>query len=131
MSLKSILTVIAVSGVLAWSMPASSHDPENNPGKPVHGGQYVEYEQHYGIEMVVDAGTLVFHITEHLQPYDMSGSTFKVFIQTKAGTQALEAKPDGAKLIADLPSALPTGAKIVLTGKDDDDNPLQARFVAE
>ena len=131
MSHRSIVLLFAALTTLACSTVAFSHDPENNPGKAVHGGQYVEFKQHHGIELVVVNGQLIFHITEHLQPMDMTGSTFMIFIQTDAGTQTLALNAEGPTLVADFDHTLPKRAKIVLTGKDDDGRILQARFVTQ
>ncbi len=131
MSLKKTISILAASTVMVCGTPAFSHDPENNPGKAKHGGQYIEYEQHHGIEMVSQKDKLIFHMTEHLQPADMTGSAFKVFVQTESGMQTLAIKPDGSTLVADIKTVLPSGAKIVLTGKDSDGHTLQARFVTK
>ncbi len=129
MSTKKFTPIVAIAIVLAWTQPALTHDSENNPGQSQHGGQYVEYEVHHGIEMVAESSKLVFHMTEHLQPQDMKDSVFKVFVQTKTGTQTLPAKPDGSTLVAELSAPLTSGAKIVLTGKDDNGHTIQARFI--
>lgn len=129
MSHKKIVSGLAALAVVSWSTLVLSHDPEKNPGKAAHGGQYVEYDVHHGIEMVAEKEAVVFHMTEHLQPVDMTGSEFKVHVQTEDGTEAFAAEPDGTKLVVDLKNPIPSGAKVVLTGKDSHGHRLQARFV--
>ncbi|MGH1417713.1 MAG: hypothetical protein ACRBCJ_02535 [Hyphomicrobiaceae bacterium] len=131
--MKSSLLFVTtcLSAVIFVNFSCAAHDEKTNPGTAKHGGQYTEYEVHHGIEMVATEAKLVFHMTQHLEPVDMKGSSFKAFIQTDAGMRVLALQPEGSTLIADLPSPLPKGAKIALTGKDADGHSLQARFVKE
>jgi hypothetical protein len=132
--MKKIATVLATliaSSLMMITNPVIAHDPESNPGKPQHGGQYVEYEQHYGIELVHEDGNLVFHMTMHLEPRDMSGSAFQVIVLSDGETKSLTAKVDDSTLIANAGAPLKAGDKVVLSGKDRDGDPLQARFVIE
>ena len=131
MTVRRTIVMLLASAAITGASPVLAHDPESNPGKPKHGGQYVEYQIHYGIEMLAETDKLVFYMTEHLQPRDMTGSNFKVFVQTKTGMKTLPAKPDGTTLVTTLEGVLPSGAKIVLTGKDGDGETLQARFVTK
>lgn len=131
--MKLYLPFIAtvVGAIIFASFPTIAHDEKANPGTAKHGGQYVEYEVHHGIEMVATEAKLIFHMTEHLEPLDMKGSSFKAFIQTDAGMKVLTLQPEGSTLLTELPSPLPKGAKIALTGKDAHGHSLQARFVKE
>lgn len=129
-SVLLFLTTVACAVGYAIS-PSIAHDEKLNPGAARHGGQYVEYDAHHGIEMVATDSKLIFHITEHRKPVDMTGSTFKAFVQADAETKALMLKPEGSTLTTGLTKPLPKGVKIVLTGKDADGHSLQARFVKE
>lgn len=123
----AILLLACVSGVQS----VRAHDPADGPGEPKHGGQYVEFESHHGIELVTGQEALIFHMTEHLIPKDMTGSSFKVFLQRGDKTEVITAKADGTRLIAPLVRPVTTGDKIVLTGKDENKHALQARFVVK
>jgi len=129
MSPNKTLSLLVVSAVLIGAQAVVAHDPESNPGKAQHGGQYVEYQQHHGIELIAQKNKLIFHMTEHLQPADMTGSAFRIYVQTDERTQKLPAKPDGPKLVAAIEGPLPTGSRVVLTGRDSGDRIIQARFV--
>lgn len=130
---KSCVAISAV--VLAGSLYAPpqswAHDPEGNPGQAQHGGLYVEYEQHYGIELVQEGAKLIFHMTMHLEPRDMSGSAFQVIVLSDGKAISLTATPAGNTVTAELKAPLAAGSKVVLSGKDGDGDPLQARFVIE
>lgn len=130
MKKSASLAVLVFGSMLALS-PTSviGHDEVNNPGKPKHGGQFVMLESHYGIEMVAGADQLVFYLTEHSEPMDLTGSSFKAVVQTDAGTKMLRLTPDGNRLTTKLDAELPDGTKIALSGKDADGHTLQARFV--
>ncbi len=127
--LKMVLAFAVALAAMATL--AIAHDV-SEPGKPKHGGQYVEYELHYGIELVASDDKLTFHITEHLEPMEMqSGPGFNAIVQSDAGTKMLPLTPEGTTLIAPLTEPIPKGARIVLTGKDKDGLALQARFVKQ
>ncbi len=128
-ALRILVAVICAIG-LSISQ-GFAHDEKATPGTAKHGGQYTVYDVHHGIEMVATDSKLVFHMTEDLEPIDMTGGTFKVFIQADTETEALTLKPEGSMLTTELSSPLPKGAKIALSGKDADGHSLQARFVKE
>lgn len=96
---------------------------------PKHGGQFVEDPNHHGIELVASEKGLVFHITEHHEPVDLTGSEFKVVIQAEGGTGIQVPTIDGTTLKVDLENVLAKGTKVVLTGKDGHGDTIQARFV--
>ncbi|MBU2582143.1 MAG: hypothetical protein KJ622_10530 [Alphaproteobacteria bacterium] len=97
----------------------------------LHGGQYFEDDQHHGVEMVVTGNAIVFHVTEHHDPLDLTGSNFTAVLQTEAGTTMLPLSIERSTIKADLGSPLPKGARIVLTGKDGNGDTIQARFVKQ
>lgn len=125
------VAVLAVAGLIYGPVASLAHDPEHNPGQAQHGGLYTEFETHYGVELVQGKDSLVFHMTEHLQPLDMTGSDFTVFIKDEANTKVVKAVAKDATLVVPLTDALRSGTKVVLTGKDADDTSIQARFVIE
>ncbi|MCH9807981.1 MAG: hypothetical protein K0U74_09630 [Alphaproteobacteria bacterium] len=123
------IMAIALAGPSAFP-PAVAHD-DNVKGKPQHGGQYTMDEFHFGVEMVVTDTAIDFHITEHLEPADMTGSTFKAIVQSDAGTKIIPLKAEGSKLTAALAAPLANGTKVALSGKDADGQTIQARFVKQ
>lgn len=127
MRLFVVLCVLA--GFMPLATPSLAHELQAGPGKPKHGGQYLEYNTHYGIELITRADKLIFHMTDHLQPKDMSGSVFKVFVQSKNGTNSYKAIAKETTLVVALSEPVPVGAKIVLTGKDGDGQTIQARLI--
>lgn len=96
-----------------------------------HGGQFVETADHHGVEMVLFGTSLVFHMTEHHDPLEVTGARFKAIIQTDAGTRTVELKAEGTMLTATLAAPLPKGSKIAVTGKDPHGEVIQARFVTK
>ena len=121
----------ALTALMISATVSLAHDPNANPGKAQHGGQYVEHETHFGIELLTSDDKLTFYMTEHLEPKDMAGSAFKVFVQSEGDTKVLEAVADGTTLVVPLSSPPAKGSKIVLTGEDVDGQTIQARFVSE
>lgn len=137
-------TVLALSATLAHAGDRHEHghshtkkDAHDHGKKDkanhgaLHGGQYVEGDNHHGIEMVATGNSLTFHVSAHHQPLDLAGSNFKVVVQTEAGTTMLPLSIEGSALKTVLSSALPKGAKVVVTGKDGKGKTIQARFLKE
>ena len=96
-----------------------------------HGGQFMEVGGHQGVEMVIDGQSIAFHITENDKPADLNGASFKAVIQTSAGVKMYPLAVEGSTLKTKLAAALPSGAKVVITGKDGHGHTLQARFVTK
>ncbi len=96
-----------------------------------HGGQYVEVEGHQGVELVASADSITFYITENDKPADLKGASFKAIVQTGTGIKIYPLKVEGGSLKVKLTTALPTGTKIVISGKDGHGHTLQARFVTK
>ena len=119
------------SAVLAFGaasvMARDDHGHDGHGAR--HGGQFVELEDHHGVEMVVDGARLVFHLTEGDNSLDLAGSSFKVIIQSDAGTKMLPLTIDSGALVAKLDATPPAGAKIAISGKDAGGHAIQARFV--
>lgn len=128
---KTISLGLLTSLLLGFGIGSTIAHEDGDKGKPQHGGQYLMDESHHGIEMVVTDKALTFHITEHLEPADLTGGSFKVIVQTDAGTKIHPLAIDSDKLTLALTEPLPKGAKIVLSGKDDSGHAIQARFVTQ
>lgn len=122
-----------VAGALAAVLVSSvgvAHDG-TKPLAPRHGGQLVEDASHHSVELVVSDKSVMFHVREHDEPLDLSGSKFKAIIQDESGTRVLQLTAEGPVLSAGLEARLAKGAKIALSGKDDHGDIIQARFVLE
>lgn len=122
-----------VAGALAAVLVSSvgvAHDG-TKPLAPRHGGQLVEDQNHHSVELVVSDNAIVFHMREHDEPLDVSGSKFKAIVQDDSGTRVLQLTAEGTKLSAALDAPLAKGAKIALSGKDAHGDIIQARFVME
>ena len=94
-----------------------------------HGGQFIETENHQGVEMVVAGDALAFHITENDKPADLKGASMRAVIQTDGGVKTYPLTVEGSTLKVKLAAPLPSGAKVALTGKDGHGHALQVRFV--
>ena len=129
--MKSKLLTIALASVaiaLAAPLPATAKVDDHAHGAE-HGGQFVELDDHHGVEMVAGDTSLMFHLTDDHKPMNLTGGSFKAIVQTDAGTKMLPLAIDGSALKTALDRALPAGAKIVITGKDAEGHTIQARFV--
>jgi hypothetical protein len=128
---KTRLLTIALASVaiaLAAPLPATAKDDDHAHGAE-HGGQFVELDDHHGVEMVAGDTSLMFHLTDDHKLMNLTGGSFKAIVQTDAGTKMLPLAIDGSALKTALDRALPAGAKIVITGKDAEGHTIQARFV--
>lgn len=123
--------IIAVMLAIAALSGASHAHEDGVKGAAKHGGQYLMDEMHHGVEMVADADRITFYMTEHLEPADMTGGSFKAIVQTGEGTKIVPLAIDADKLSAALDAALPKGAKVALSGKDGHGHTIQARFVKD
>ena len=129
--MKTRLLTIALASVaiaLAAPLPATAKDDDHAHGAE-HGGQFVELDDHHGVEMVAGDTSLMFHLTDDHKLMNLTGGSFKVIVQTDAGTKMLPLAIDGSALKTALDRALPAGAKIVISGKDAEGHIIQARFV--
>lgn len=147
MSNKPTLALIAALAVFtpAFTVVADDghkHSHEHAQGKdhdhagdgnhaPKHGGQIVEDDSHHSVEMVTKDNSIIFHLSEHHEPLDLTGTTFKAVIQADDGTKMLPLKSEGSTLTGTLDAPLKKGAKVVLTGKDGHGDAIQARFVKD
>ncbi len=130
MRLSMLRAVLVATFAIGNFAPLLAHG-NAKPMASRHGGQVAEDANHHAIELVVDGASLVFHVREHDEPLDLTGSSFKAVVQTDAGTTTLPLSIEGTALKAALGAPLPAGAKIVLTGKDGHGDPIQARFATK
>ncbi len=134
MKISHKFATLLAAAALATSIPiiATAHEDHKKKSHGAqHGGQFVEFENHHGIEMVAGQTTLVFHITEDNKPMDLKDGSFKAIVQTNTETKMLPLSIDGNTLTTPIDAPLPKGAKIALSGKDRKGHAIQARFVKE
>ena len=127
---RTLLTLLALLGVAVLTQ-GHSDDHHHHEKRAKHGGQYVEFEGHHGIEMVAGETSVGFHLSEGTKPMDVSGGSFEAVIQTPEGTKLLPLNVSGATASGDLEAPLPKGAKVAFSGKDATGHAIQARFVLE
>lgn len=123
------LHLAALSLVLAAS-PASAHG-DGDMGKPQHGGQFVLDEWHRGAELVVAGKTIVFHMTEHMEPADQTGASYSAVIEHGGANEEVPVKIEGSTVTGTLAAPLPANAVVVLKGVDSSGTKFSARFEPE
>lgn len=123
-------------GVSNGSIAADKHEDHSGHGHKgerghhaKHGGQLIELGDHQAVEMVVRGAEISFYVSEDDKPADLDGGTFRLFVQNGSDVMSSTLTIKGNRLIAKLAKAVPSGAKVVLTGKDGHGHVLQARFV--
>lgn len=129
MNFRYRLGVMGLCSVVCLSLTVAMAQEVAHQHGPQHGGQVVEVDGHHGIEMVATDAELVFHMTDHDKPMNVSGSSFRAIIQTNDGTSILTLTADGTTLKTALKAPLPSGTKIAISGKARDGHTIQARFV--
>ncbi len=81
-------------------------------------------------ELVVSATELTVYLHADNKPHDTNGTTLRAVVQQGGKTTTLNfADQGGKKLVAKLPAPLDKGAIVVLSGKDDHGERLNARYV--
>lgn len=123
-------------GVSNESIAADKHGDHSEHGlkgehghHAKHGGQLIELGSHQAVEMVVRGTEVSFYVSEDDQPADLDGGTFRLFVQNGSDVMSSSLTIKGDRLIAKLAKDVPSGAKVVVTGKDAHGHVLQARFV--
>ena len=112
------------------SLAADKHEDHSGHGhKAKHGGQLIELDGHQAVEMVVRGTEISFYVSEDDKPAELDGGTFRLFVQNGSDVMSSSLTIKGNRLIAKLAKDVPSGAKVVVTGKDAHGHVLQARFV--
>ena len=124
------LALLALIPTLVASPMSAKADDKHDHGA-IYGGQFVEVEGHHGVEMVSDATSIAFYLSEEHKPMVLTGGSFKVIIQNGSDTKIVPLTIDGNKLSAKLDAELLKGAKLAMSGKDAHGHTIQARFVKE
>jgi len=120
------LRLAALLLVLTTS-PALPHG-DGDMGKPQHGGLFVLDEWHRGAELVVNGNTMVFHMTEHLEPADQTGASYAAIIEQPGGKTKLPLTIDGSMVTGKLTAPLAGRATVILEGLDSSGTAFTARF---
>ncbi len=124
--LPRLLRLTALSLIVATS-PAFAHG-DGDMGKPQHGGQFILDEWHRGAELVVDGKTLVFHMTEHLEPAEQTGANYTAVVEIEGVKTEVPLQINGSTATGTLAAPLPRGAIVVLQGLDTSGAGFTARF---
>lgn len=127
---STTLRLLAIALAIAMNMTNLKAHDDTKALAPQHGGTLVETTDHHAVEMVLSGTSLVFHMSEHGEPLEVTGSKFKAVIQNDAGTRMIELEAEGTTLKTTLDAPLPKGTKIAVTGKDPHGEVIQARFVS-
>jgi cytochrome c-type biogenesis protein CcmE len=81
-------------------------------------------------ELIVSPTDLTVYILEDGKPHKSTGMALRAVIQQAGKTTTLTlSDQDGTKLAAKLPAPLEKGAIVVITGKDEDGDQFNARYV--
>ena len=127
---STTLRLLAIALAIAINMTNLKAHDDTKALAPQHGGTLVETTDHHAVEMVLSGTSLVFHMSEHGEPLEVTGSKFKAVIQNDGGTRMIELEAEGTTLKTTLDAPLPKGTKIAVTGKDPHGEVIQARFVS-
>lgn len=121
------VALVTVTMAAFWQPPVAVADSTGAQ----HGGQYIELQDHHGVEMVATPDAVTFYVTDDHKPMDLAGSQFKAVVQSDQATTVIELVINNGSLKGALKAPLPAGAKIVLSGKDRHGHAIQARFVKQ
>ncbi|MGE0853463.1 MAG: hypothetical protein AB7O44_28270 [Hyphomicrobiaceae bacterium] len=81
-------------------------------------------------ELVVSVGDLTVYILDHGKVHDTKGVKIKAVIQDAGKTTNVDlVATDGKKMVGKLAAPLGKGAIVVLSGKDDHGDVINARYV--
>lgn len=127
---STTLRLLAIALAITMNMTNLKAHDDTKALAPQHGGTLVETTDHHAVEMVLSGTSLVFHMIEHGEPLEVTGSKFKAVIQNDTGTRMIELEAEGTTLKTTLDAPLPKGTKIAVTGKDPHGEVIQARFVS-
>jgi hypothetical protein len=122
-----MLRKFALSGLaaamLALAQPALAQKTGPNGG-------LVAGKDGHETELVVSAGDLTVYILDHGKVHDTKGVKIKAVIQDAGKTTNVDlVAADGKKMVGKLAAPLGKGAIVVLSGKDDHGDVINARYV--
>lgn len=116
---------LVVTALALLSIAAPSHAQQKGPN-----GGLVAGTGGHQTELVVSPTELTVYILEDGKPHESKGATLSAVIQQSGKKSTLTfSDVKGEKLVAKLPAPLEKGTIVVLTGKDDHGERLNARYV--
>jgi hypothetical protein len=79
--------------------------------------------------LVVTASEMTVYLLEDGKPHDNKGASIRAVVQQGGKSTTIEFATDDKKLVAKLSAPIDKGAIVVLTGKDEHDDPINALHV--
>ena len=125
--IKHWIAAMAAASILV--VGASGPKAQGHAHGAKHGGLYVEAEGHHGVELVLAPAAIKFYLSDDDKPMDLVGAEFRAVVQADGKNTVVPLKVDGDGLTGSLTAALPSGAIVVISGKDRHGHAVQARFV--
>lgn len=93
-------------------------------------GGMVAGSGHHKAELIVTPTELTIYLLEDGKPHDTKGTTLRAIVQQSGKSKTISLADQGGKrLVGKLDAPLTKGAIVVVTGKDDHGDQLNARFV--
>jgi hypothetical protein len=121
--LRKLTLVLATAAMLATAGRASAQGTGPNGGMLGGTGSHK-------VELVVGPSELTVYMTENGKTHDAKGVSLRAVIQQAGKTTTINfADQGGKKLVARLEAPLAQGAVVVVSGKDDHGDSVQARYV--
>jgi hypothetical protein len=119
--LRRYIAVAAIAVGLAVTAVAQSKGP--------NGGMVAGTGSHK-TELVVSQTELVVYLLQDGKAHETKGATLRAVVQQGGKTSTINlADQQGKRLVGKLSAPLAKGAIVVVTGKDDHGDPVNARYV--
>jgi hypothetical protein len=123
--LRSWVAVLAIIGMIATAGPTLAQTKGPNGG-------LVSGKGGHQTELVVGAGEITVYLLADGEAHGTKGVTLRAVAQQDGKTTTIKlTNQDGKKFVAKLPAPLSKGAIVVLTGKDDHGDAINARYVIQ
>jgi hypothetical protein len=121
--LRQFALVATALALLSMAVPSLAQQKGPNGGLVAGTGSHKT-------ELVVSPTELTVYLLERGKAHETTGATLRAVIQQAGNAVTVNfADQAGKKLVAKLPAPLAKGAIVVLTGKDDHGERLNARYV--
>jgi len=121
--LRKLAFIAGILALLGTAAPTFAQKTGPNGGSVLGKGDHQ-------IELVVSPTELAVYMLSDGNPHDSKGVTLRAVVQQGGKNTTINFVDDkGKRLVAKLPAPLDKGAVVVLTGKDDHGDPLNARHV--
>lgn len=121
--IRKLAFVLAAGGLLVTAGHVLAQQAGPNGGLVAGTGSHKT-------ELVVTPTELTVFMLKDGKAHDSKGASLRAVVQQGGKTTAINfADQDGKRLVAKLAAPLDKGAIVVLSGKDDHGDPLNARYV--